>query len=74
MTLLRVSQAATALGISAQTLVRWADAGKIAVLRMPGTGERRVELDEVERVRAPMRGRQPQGQEQSHTKGGKTER
>ncbi len=56
MALLRLSQAAQRLGIAVDTLRRWADRGDVKAVRMPGTNERRFVLEEIERLRAQMRG------------------
>jgi len=45
----RVQQAADLLGVSANTVRRWADAGKIACQRTPG-GQRRFSRDDLERA------------------------
>lgn len=53
-TLLRIGQAAELLGITVETLRRWAEAGRIRVERSPG-GQRRVEVGEVSRLLAERR-------------------
>lgn len=46
----RISTAASLLGVSQNTLRAWEDAGKIRSTRSPG-GQRRYERAEIERVR-----------------------
>jgi len=46
---IQIKEAAKLLGISGKTLIRWADAGKIRVLREP-TKRRRVPLSEINRI------------------------
>ena len=45
----RVQRAADLLGVSASTVRRWADSGKIACQRTPG-GQRRFSRDDLERA------------------------
>ena len=47
---LRLSDAARLLGVSAVTLRRWADAGRVDYFRTPG-GQRRFLRDDLERIR-----------------------
>jgi excisionase family DNA binding protein len=51
--LLTITQAADRLGVHYQTLRRWADAGKVPVIR-PASGYRRFEPAVIERVRQAM--------------------
>jgi excisionase family DNA binding protein len=51
--LLTVAQAAERLGISPQTVRRWADEGLIPMARTP-TGHRRFDPDQIESVAASM--------------------
>ncbi|MEI6449750.1 MAG: diguanylate cyclase [Actinomycetes bacterium] len=51
---LRVRQAAELLGVSASTLRRWADAGKVASRRTPG-GQRRFRRDDLVALLPPAR-------------------
>lgn len=55
---LRIGQAATLLGVSVDTLRRWAEQGRLAVTRSPG-GQREVPLDEVRRLLDEQRPEQP---------------
>lgn len=50
--LLLLSEAAKILGVSTGTLRRWDSSGKISMIRTPG-GQRRVSVEEVERLRKP---------------------
>lgn len=47
--LLTIGEAARLLGLSVDTLRRWADAGRITVIILP-SGHRRFRRDEIERV------------------------
>lgn len=51
---LRIGQAATLLGVSVDTVRRWGEEGRIAVLRSEG-GQRIVPLAEVQRLLADRR-------------------
>ena len=51
--LLTVTQAAERIGVSPQTVRRWADEGLIPVARTP-TGHRRFDADQIEAVVAAM--------------------
>src|SRR5450756_9536 len=58
---LRLSEAATALGVSLNTLRRWSDTGKLVCYRSPG-GHRRYRRADVEALlRAQSEGGQPAG-------------
>ena len=57
---LRVRQAAQVLGVSASTLRRWADAGKVASRRSPG-GQRLFSRDDLLALAAPTSGRGRKG-------------
>ena len=58
---LRLSEAATALGVSLNTLRRWSDTGKLVCYRSPG-GHRRYRRADVEALlRAQSREGQPAG-------------
>lgn len=54
--LIAPSQAARRLGVSTETLRRWAEEGRIAVARTPGasSGHRRYYLAEIEKLAAPI--------------------
>lgn len=54
---LRIGQAAALLGVSADTLRRWEDEGRLNVERSPG-GQRLVRTDEVHRMLRERRRRQ----------------
>lgn len=51
---LRIGDAAAALGVSVDTLRRWADSGRLTIVRSRG-GQRRVPLGEVTRLAAERR-------------------
>src|SRR5450759_4543365 len=51
---LRMRQASELLGVSASTLRRWADSGKVASLRTPG-GQRRFSRDDLAALLPPAR-------------------
>ena len=51
--LLTISEAAAMLGISPNTLRRWADQGVVKTIKLP-SGYRRFELTEIERKRREM--------------------
>jgi excisionase family DNA binding protein len=53
---LTIREAADALGVSVETLRRWADAGRLRVARTPG-GHRRFPVPEVQRLLAEPSGR-----------------
>jgi excisionase family DNA binding protein len=53
-TLLSVTEAAKELGMSPNTLRKLADAGTIKAVRLPGSGYRRFEPEEIERTRRSM--------------------
>jgi len=48
--------AAVLLRVDPRTLAKWADAGKIGVIRTPG-GHRRYPVREIERITAGLAGR-----------------
>ncbi len=54
--MLGVTEAAAALGVSAKTLRKWADAGIVNAARLPGRGDRRFTTDELDRVRKDVLG------------------
>ena len=54
MTYLRLSEAAAKLGVSSFTVRRWADQGRLAVIRLPSTGERRIPISAVEAMLGEM--------------------
>ena len=56
--LLSLGEAADALGVSAATLRRWGDAGRLRVVRTEG-GHRRFSAAEVRRLRIGLAGRTP---------------
>lgn len=47
-------RAAQTLGVHEQTLRNWEKSGLIRLVRLPGSGYRRVSVDEVERIRREM--------------------
>ena len=51
---LRIGDAAAALGVSVDTLRRWADGGRVTTIRSGG-GQRRIPLSEVTRLAAERR-------------------
>ncbi len=52
MDLLSTSQAASALAVTAQTVRRWADTGKLCVVVLP-SGQYRIPASEIERILTP---------------------
>ena len=52
--LLRIGQAATYLGVSPDTVRRWIDGGRLQAVRLPTTGERRVQEQDVREMKAQM--------------------
>jgi excisionase family DNA binding protein len=52
--LLTSSQAARLIGVSAASLRRWTDEGRLPAIRLPG-GARRYERVDVERFQASLR-------------------
>jgi molybdopterin-binding protein len=51
---LRIGDAAAALGVSVDTLRRWADGGRVTIVRTAG-GQRRIPLSEVTRLATERR-------------------
>ena len=49
--LITVSEAAELLDVHRNTVRNWADRGIIRAVRLPGNGQRRFQIQEVERVR-----------------------
>lgn len=54
--LYRVTEAARAIGIDPGTLRSWSDKGIVKVARLPGRGDRRYTLAEIQRVRRDVLG------------------
>lgn len=54
--MLRVSEASALLGISAKTLRKWTAEGRVNAGRLPGRGDRRYTLGEIQRVRRDVMG------------------
>ena len=54
---LRPGQACAKLGISIPTLRRWIENGRLNVVRLPTSGERRVPQSEVDRLLLEMQER-----------------
>jgi excisionase family DNA binding protein len=49
-----LKRAAQALGVHEQTLRNWEKSGVIRMIRLPGSGYRRVPVDEIERLQEEM--------------------
>ena len=49
----RVSEAAALANVSEASIRRWADAGKMSCVRLPG-GERRIPAAEIDRLLTPQ--------------------
>jgi excisionase family DNA binding protein len=49
--LITISEAAQMLEVHRNTVRNWADRGIIRAVRLPGNGQRRFQVQEVERVR-----------------------
>jgi excisionase family DNA binding protein len=49
-----LKRAAQTLGVHVQTLRNWEKSGVIRMVRLPGSGYRRVPVDEIERLRGEM--------------------
>ena len=56
-----IKKAADELGIHPDTLRRWADDGKIPVIRFPESNYRRFRPEDVEALKAKMEGRDAEG-------------
>jgi excisionase family DNA binding protein len=57
--LMQVRQTARTLGVSENTVRRWAERGLLTAVRLPGSGVRRFRPDEVEGLRRQMFGDVP---------------
>lgn len=51
----RISEAAARLGVSACTVRRWIDQGRLFAIRMPITGERRIPPENLDKLLSQMR-------------------
>ena len=49
-----LKRAAQTLGVHVQTLRNWEKSGVIRLVRLPGSGYRRVPVDEIERLQGEM--------------------
>jgi excisionase family DNA binding protein len=54
--LMQVRQTARTLGVSENTVRRWAERGLLRAVRLPGSGVRRFRPEEVEALRRQMFG------------------
>ena len=54
--MLGITEASQFLGVNPKTLRKWADAGIVRAARLPGRGDRRFTMGELQRVRREVLG------------------